>query len=92
MPAPIPLKLKQQEKHNENKRQQETTTTTKATNATTTAKRAKERERERNMFTEEGIFPIGDGLLDVDAERLKGLLVSHDINEIYEVEQTPFAR
>ncbi|XP_030080157.1 death-associated protein kinase related [Drosophila hydei] len=44
------------------------------------------------MFTEEGIFPIGDGLLDVDAERLKGLLVSHDINEIYEVEQTPFAR
>ncbi|EDV99541.1 death-associated protein kinase related [Drosophila grimshawi] len=44
------------------------------------------------MFTEEGIFPIGDGLLDVDAERLKGLLVSHDINDIYEVEQTPFAR
>ncbi|EDW65235.2 death-associated protein kinase related [Drosophila virilis] len=44
------------------------------------------------MFTEEGIFPIGDGLLDVDAKRLKGLLVSHDINEIYEVEQTPFAR
>lgn len=90
VPAPIPLKLKQQEKHNENKRQQETTT--KATKVTTTAKRAKERERERNMFTEEGIFPIGDGLLDVDAERLKGLLVSHDINEIYEVEQTPFAR
>lgn len=58
----------------------------------------REREREEraaaawNMFTEEGIFPIGDGLLDVDAERLKGLLVSHDINEIYEVEQTPFAR
>ncbi|BFG00698.1 death-associated protein kinase related [Drosophila madeirensis] len=45
------------------------------------------------MFTEKGIFPIGDGLLDVDAERLKGLLVScRDINEIYEVEQTPFAR
>ncbi|XP_022208574.1 death-associated protein kinase related [Drosophila obscura] len=44
------------------------------------------------MFTEKGIFSIGDGLLDVDAERLKGLLVSHDINEIYEVEQTPFAR
>lgn len=44
------------------------------------------------MFTEKGIFPIGDGLLDVDADRLKGLLVSHDINEIYEVEQTPFAR
>lgn len=63
--------------------------------------RARERERGReqseqlqasNMFTEEGIFPIGDGLLDVDAERLKGLLASHDINEIYEVEQTPFAR
>lgn len=88
VPAPKPLKLKQQEKHNENKRQQETTTATKATKQ----QRAKERERERNMFTEEGIFPIGDGLLDVDAERLKGLLVSHDINEIYEVEQTPFAR
>ncbi|XP_023032648.1 death-associated protein kinase related [Drosophila willistoni] len=44
------------------------------------------------MFTEEGIFPIGDGLLDVDAERLKGLLVSFDINDIYDVEQTPFAR
>ncbi|XP_016948342.1 death-associated protein kinase related [Drosophila biarmipes] len=45
------------------------------------------------MFTEKGIFPIGDGLLDVDADRLKELLVlCHDINEIYEVEQTPFAR
>ncbi|XP_033254970.1 death-associated protein kinase related-like [Drosophila miranda] len=44
------------------------------------------------MFTEKGIFPISDGLLDVDAERFNGLLVSHDINEIYEVEQTPFAR
>lgn len=44
------------------------------------------------MFTEKGIFPIGDGLLDIDDDRLKGLLVSHDINEIYEVEQTPFAR
>ncbi|XP_020807104.1 death-associated protein kinase related [Drosophila serrata] len=44
------------------------------------------------MFIEKGIFPIGDGLLDVDADRFKGLLVSNDINEIYEVEQTPFAR
>ncbi|KAH8397822.1 hypothetical protein KR222_003347 [Zaprionus bogoriensis] len=44
------------------------------------------------MFPDDGIFPIGDGLLDVDAERLKGLLVPHDINDIYEVEQTPFAR
>lgn len=43
------------------------------------------------MFAE-GIFPIGDGLLDIDEERLKDLLVPHDINEIYEVEQTPFAR
>ncbi|XP_073831984.1 death-associated protein kinase related [Musca autumnalis] len=43
------------------------------------------------MFSE-GIFPIGDGLLDIDEERLKGLLVPEDINEIYEVEQTPFAR
>ncbi|XP_055845134.1 death-associated protein kinase related [Episyrphus balteatus] len=43
------------------------------------------------MFSE-GINPIGDGLLDVDDERLKGLLVQDDINEIYDVEQTPFAR
>uniref|UniRef100_A0A1I8N2M5 non-specific serine/threonine protein kinase n=1 Tax=Musca domestica TaxID=7370 RepID=A0A1I8N2M5_MUSDO len=43
------------------------------------------------MFSE-GIFPIGDGLLDIDEERLKGLLVPEDINEIYDVEQTPFAR
>ncbi|XP_075154725.1 death-associated protein kinase related [Haematobia irritans] len=43
------------------------------------------------MFAE-GIFPIGDGLLDIDEERLKGLLVPEDINEIYDVEQTPFAR
>ncbi|XP_037932430.1 death-associated protein kinase related-like, partial [Teleopsis dalmanni] len=43
------------------------------------------------MFTE-GIFPIGDGLLDIDEDKLKGLLVPHDINEIYDVEQTPFAR
>ncbi|KAM7347253.1 death-associated protein kinase related isoform 1-T2 [Cochliomyia hominivorax] len=43
------------------------------------------------MFAE-GIFPIGDGLLDIDEERLKTLLVPHDINEIYDVEQTPFAR
>ncbi|XP_017465961.1 PREDICTED: death-associated protein kinase related isoform X2 [Rhagoletis zephyria] len=43
------------------------------------------------MFTE-GIFPIGDGLLDINEERLKELLVAEDINEIYELEQTPFAR
>ncbi|XP_030381427.1 death-associated protein kinase related [Scaptodrosophila lebanonensis] len=44
------------------------------------------------MFTEEGIFSIGDGLLDVEPERLKGLVVANDINEIYDVEQAPFAR
>lgn len=43
------------------------------------------------MFTE-GIFPIGDGLLDINEDRLKELLVAEDINEIYELEQTPFAR
>ncbi|XP_018786583.1 PREDICTED: death-associated protein kinase related [Bactrocera latifrons] len=43
------------------------------------------------MFTE-GIFPIGDGLLDINEDRLKELLVADDINEIYELEQTPFAR
>ncbi|KAH8275041.1 hypothetical protein KR018_003490 [Drosophila ironensis] len=44
------------------------------------------------MFTEKGIYPIGDGLLDIDADRFNRLLVSRDINEIYDVEQTPFAR
>lgn len=43
------------------------------------------------MFAD-GIFPIGDGMLDIEEESLKGLLVLHDINEIYDVEQTPFAR
>lgn len=47
--------------------------------------------QKKKMFSE-GIHPIGDGLLDVDDERLKGLLVQDDINEIYDVEQTPFAR
>ncbi|CAD7090763.1 unnamed protein product [Hermetia illucens] len=40
----------------------------------------------------DGIRPIGDGLLDVEEERLRALLVPQDINEVYEVEQTPFAR
>lgn len=41
----------------------------------------------------EGIRQIGDGLLEVAAERLEALLVSGvDINEVYDVEQTPFAR
>lgn len=39
-----------------------------------------------------GIHPIGDGLLAVDEECLKDLIVQEDINEIYHVEQTPFAR
>lgn len=39
-----------------------------------------------------GIRPIGDGLLEVSAESLKDLIVQEDINEIYDVEQTPFAR
>lgn len=51
----------------------------------------KKKNNKTNMFAE-GIFPIGDGLLDIDEERLKALLVPHDINEIYEIEQTPFAR
>ena len=40
----------------------------------------------------EGIRPIGDGLLEVAPERLQGLLVRDDINEVYDVEQAPFAR
>lgn len=43
------------------------------------------------MFSE-GIFPIGDGLLAIDEKRLDGLIFKDDINELYEVEQTPFAR
>lgn len=44
------------------------------------------------IMLSQGIRPIGDGLLEVAAERLQGLLVREDINEIYDVEQTPFAR
>lgn len=40
----------------------------------------------------DGIRQIGDGLLEVAADRLQGLIAQTDINEIYEVEQTPFAR
>lgn len=40
----------------------------------------------------DGIRQIGDGLLEVAADRLQGIIVQADINEIYEVEQTPFAR
>lgn len=39
-----------------------------------------------------GIRPIGDGLLEVTEASLKNLIVQGDINEIYDVEQTPFAR
>lgn len=39
-----------------------------------------------------GIRSIGDGLLEVAEESLKDLIVQEDINEIYDVEQTPFAR
>lgn len=50
-----------------------------------------ERQPNRQMLSD-GIRPIGDGLLDVEEERLRALLVPQDINEVYEVEQTPFAR
>lgn len=50
------------------------------------------RPNQTAIMLAEGIRQIGDGLLEVAAERLKGLLVQADINEIYEVEQTPFAR
>ncbi|KAL5276566.1 STK17B family protein [Megaselia abdita] len=43
------------------------------------------------MFSD-GIFPIGDGLLDIDEKRLDGLIFKDDINDLYDVEQTPFAR
>lgn len=38
------------------------------------------------------IRPIGDGLLEVAGDTLKNLIVHDDINEVYQVEQTPFAR
>lgn len=48
--------------------------------------------RERVMLVD-GIYRIGDGMLDIDEDYFKGLLVlADDINEIYDVEQTPFAR
>lgn len=40
----------------------------------------------------EGIRHIGDGLLEVGEERLKEFLVEGSINDLYDVEQTPFAR
>lgn len=40
----------------------------------------------------EGIRHIGDGLLEVGKERLKEFLADGDINDLYDVEQTPFAR
>lgn len=39
-----------------------------------------------------GVRPIGDGLLEVSETSLSKLIASGEINEIYDVEQTPFAR
>lgn len=46
------------------------------------------------MFTEEssGYRVIGDGLLEATEPLLKDIFVREDINEIYDVEQSPFAR
>ncbi|XP_055297742.1 death-associated protein kinase related [Sitodiplosis mosellana] len=46
------------------------------------------------MFVEgaNGVRPIGDGLLEVSDASLSKLIASGDINEIYDVEHTPFAR
>ncbi|GAB0091261.1 hypothetical protein DMENIID0001_060790 [Sergentomyia squamirostris] len=44
------------------------------------------------MQISDGIRHVGDGWLEVTEERLQGLIVHDDINEIYDVEQTPFAR
>lgn len=40
----------------------------------------------------DGIRHIGDGLLEVAEERLKEFLVEGSISDLYDVEQTPFAR
>lgn len=39
-----------------------------------------------------GVRPIGDGLLEVSDASLNNLIASGDIDDIYDVEQTPFAR
>lgn len=44
------------------------------------------------MMQVEGIRHIGDGLLEVGEDRLKEFLAPGDINDLYDVEQTPFAR
>uniref|UniRef100_A0A1L8DKQ5 non-specific serine/threonine protein kinase n=1 Tax=Nyssomyia neivai TaxID=330878 RepID=A0A1L8DKQ5_9DIPT len=44
------------------------------------------------MQISDGIRHIGDGRMEVAEERLQGLIVNENINEIYDVEQTPFAR
>lgn len=44
------------------------------------------------MLMSDGIRHIGDGLLEVSEERLKGFLTPQDIDEVYEIEQAPFAR
>lgn len=48
----------------------------------------------RTMYIEgaNGVRPIGDGLLEVSEASLNKLIASDDINESYDVEQTPFAR
>ncbi|XP_059618047.1 death-associated protein kinase related [Phlebotomus argentipes] len=44
------------------------------------------------MQISDGIRHVGDGWLEVTEERLQGLIVHEDINDVYDVEQTPFAR
>lgn len=40
----------------------------------------------------DGIRHIGDGLLEVSGDLLEQFLAPGDINDLYDVEQTPFAR
>lgn len=46
------------------------------------------------MFTEEasGFRVIGDGLIEATEPVLKNIFVPDNINDIYDVEQSPFAR
>lgn len=44
------------------------------------------------MLMSDGIRHIGDGMLEVTEECLKSFLTPQDIDEVYEIEQTPFAR
>lgn len=48
--------------------------------------------REGNMLLPEGFRHVGDGRLDVDESRLQQLRVQQDLAEIYDIEESWFAK